>query len=357
MQKKLIALAVAGFVAAPAFAQSNVTIYGVADVGIASGNYGNGNRTQVQSGQQSGSRLGFKGEEALGNGLKAVFQLEQGIAMDNGTYTQGGTPFGRQAFAGLSGNFGSITLGRQYSPHFLVLANADTFGWGLNGQNANAMALVPGVAARLNNSAIYMTPNFNGFVAALGYSSALGGNVGQEANTAANDKAGRTWGALGQYTGGPVWVAASYHNVVGATNDVKTKGWALGGTYDFKVAKLFAAYVTGKTDSAVGLLDKKNSWSLGVAVPFGPHTVSAQYTGLKDKDTSNANGRLFGIGYEYAFSKRTNLYASYAKAYNDSALVGGSAINLGGASTGNDLVTSSAGYDPSSIMVGVRHKF
>ena len=89
MQKKVIALAIAGLVSGAAFAQSNVTIYGVADVGMQNYNTGYGSKTTVVSGQNAGSRLGFKGEEALGNGLKAIFVLEAGLQIDTGS--AGGT--------------------------------------------------------------------------------------------------------------------------------------------------------------------------------------------------------------------------------------------------------------------------
>ena len=121
MQKKLIALAVAGLVSAPVFAQSNVTIYGVADAYMGFGNHGGNDLAAVQSGGLSGSRLGFRGAEDLGNGLKAVFTLEQGVDISNGVASPsvgGDSVFSRQALVGLSGAFGTISLGRQYAPGF-----------------------------------------------------------------------------------------------------------------------------------------------------------------------------------------------------------------------------------------------
>ena len=102
--------------------------------------------------------------------------------------------------------------------------------------------------------------------------------------------------------------------------------------------------LTGKTAD-------QNAWNVGVAVPFGPHTITAQYIRLKDKVATSADYRQLGVSYEYALSKRTNLYASYAKGDNDS----GAAYTLQGASS-NDIYPT-VGYDPSSLMLGMRHRF
>ena len=193
MQKKLIVAAVAGALAAPlAIAQSNVTIYGIADVGVEWGDSGFGNKFRVQSGQASGSRLGFKGSEDLGGGLKANFTLEMGFALDNGQLTThnsqttnsasiiktaptttGTVIFARQAWAGLSGNFGEVNLGRQYTPLFWVLLNSDPVGAGTGATPFNLYLLGPHATppdntqstrrARSDNSITYKTPTIGGF--------------------------------------------------------------------------------------------------------------------------------------------------------------------------------------------------
>ncbi|PKO55512.1 MAG: porin, partial [Betaproteobacteria bacterium HGW-Betaproteobacteria-21] len=145
MQKKLIALAVAGLMSAPVFAQSNVTIYGIVDMGYK--NLGNnvnsavGNRSAIDSGQYSGSRLGFRGTEDLGNGLKASFVLETGINVDNGGFNQGNTAFARQSFVALSGGFGTVALGRQYTPQHILMSAVDPFGNGTSGEVVNIWGL------------------------------------------------------------------------------------------------------------------------------------------------------------------------------------------------------------------------
>jgi len=103
-------------------AQSSVTLYGVIDNVIDVSNQGGGTIKKLQSGGAYGSRLGFTGSEDLGDGLAAVFTLEMGISTDTGVLQQGGRAFGRQAFVGLAGKWGSLTLGRQYAPQFYTLA-------------------------------------------------------------------------------------------------------------------------------------------------------------------------------------------------------------------------------------------
>jgi len=368
MQKKLIALAVAGLVSGGAFAQSNVTVYGVVDVGVESGKYNDtGSVFRVQSGQAMGSRIGFKGEEALGNGLSAIFQLESGFQADTGNQTHGsgtgtdyGSLFGRQAFAGLkSSQLGQVTIGRQYSTAYSVLSQADAFAFGQGAglQNTLGNTAVPGYATRLDNSIVYASPVFAGFSGVAAYSSSVNGNTGAEAlqGNGTTDNAGRAYSVQGTYANGPLFASVAYTDVIGAANDIKSKNWAAGATYDFGVAKLFAAYTQGKTEADLAAnQDKKRAYSVGVKVPFGAHAVIAQYAKLQDRDTDNADFSNYGIGYEYTLSKRTAFYANYAKGSNESAATRG----LVGAANGTTSTgTVTAGFDPHVIQAGIRHSF
>lgn len=403
MQKKFIALAVAALASGAAFAQSNVTVYGVADAGFEYGDYGNGSKFRVQSGQSAGSRIGFKGEEALGNGLTALFTLEMGISLDNGQLTShttntaassaggsasvlannGGTNvvnsnpvFQRQAFVGLkSATMGQVTFGRQYTPAFYVKAQTDTFGLGMGGTANNAWAKLGAFTAdRLENEVQYMTPSFGGFTAALGYSSGTEAyNTGVATTAATNNyitdnskKVGQTWGALGQYANGPVYVGLAYHDITGAVdaldgNNAKTKGWILGGSYDFKVVKAFLGYARSKTDGTIsGVTGDGDVWNIGVKAPFGAHSVGLQYSNFNDKLTADADFAVWGVGYEYAMSKRTSLYAGYAKGINKNNGVStlNTATNTGMAITSSQAVNGSGlGFDPSVWNFGMRHSF
>ncbi|HEX7647654.1 MAG TPA: porin, partial [Noviherbaspirillum sp.] len=119
-------------VAGGAAAQTAVSVYGLMDLGVVAESGGpGGSLLKLTSGISAGSRIGFRGTEDLGDGLKAKFVIESGIAADTGGVTQGGLVYGRQAFVGLDGHFGSLTAGRQYAPHFLAIDDIDPFGTGL----------------------------------------------------------------------------------------------------------------------------------------------------------------------------------------------------------------------------------
>lgn len=375
MQKKLIALAVAGLASTAAFAQTNVTIYGVADVGVEWANTDSagdaGTKFRVQSGQQSGSRLGFRGEEALGNGLKAIFTLEMGLTLDNGQNTAHATPggnnqneanvggfggsqiFQRQAFAGLShAKYGTATIGRQYTPFYLTKLDGDAFALGMGGTVNNLMGIVPGNADRINNSIVYASPTFAGFSGQVAYSTGDERNL----NTKLEDSA-KVFAARGAYNNGPFAASLSYHDVDATAlvnnNLPSSKAWLAGANYDFKIVKLFGSYGQGKTDLSGATDTKGRLWSLGVSVPFGAHTVLAQYTDADNKTSGVKNGdaSLWSIGYTYSMSKRTNLYANYSKLSNDRNV--GFDIN----SAISNGLNAANGSDPTSFMAGVRHTF
>ncbi len=199
MQKKLIALAVAGLASTAAFAQTNVTIYGIVDYGYSyrfdgrgldsltnKGSVGGPNSSsRLDSGLQSGNRLGFKGTEDLGNGLKAVFLLEQGFNMDTGTQAGGGDQmFNRQAYAGLSGNFGTAVGGRLYTPFYTMMLQYDPFANGTMGQYTNVWtpaATAGGLGGltnpfRVDNAIAYISPSFGGFTVTGAFSNNAGGD-------------------------------------------------------------------------------------------------------------------------------------------------------------------------------------
>ncbi len=338
MKKSLLPFAVLAAFAGAASAQTNVTIYGVADAGISRTDNGTNTTTALDSGIQSGSRIGFKGTEDLGGGLSALFTLENGFNIDTGTQGQGGRLFGRQAFVGLQGGFGALKLGRQYNPIRVGVESIDPFGLGLAG---NASNLFKVYGDRADNTVNYMTPNFGGFSGQLAYS--LG-------EVAGSNSIGRQLGASGSYANGPIGAVLAYHsqNLVTGTNvdNGNAKSTLLGGTYDFRVAKAYLAYAWNKGDTAAGV-DNIDSRDLlvGVSAPLGAGTLLASYMRRDDKLIGNGDTNVWAIGYSYSLSKRTNFYTSYAKMKNDAAAT----LGFGGA--------VAAGKDPSTFNVGIRHKF
>ena len=342
MKKSLLALAVLSAFAGAASAQTSVTAYGIADVGFVR-NYGDlgPGVSKIDSGIQSGSRLGFKGTEDLGSGLKALFQLETGIAMDTGGFNQGNRAFGRQSWVGLAGNFGMVSLGRQYQSQFTALDEVDPFGTGLAGTSTNIFVYPNG--SRNNNMIKYATPEMGGFNAEAEYGfGEVPGNV----------SASRTLGGSIGYSNGPAVVKLSYEK----DNDVvgnSAKYTQLTGSYDFSVAKLALAYRKDKDDGALNA----DNYLVGVSVPFGANTVMASYMRRKDKsnpvdafgNSVPQDANQIAIGYTYALSKRTNFYTSYAR-INDS---NGAKFVVGNAISGyGDPLANTKAFN-----VGIRHKF
>ncbi|NDI87411.1 porin [Undibacterium crateris] len=347
MKKSLIALAVLAAAAGSAQAQSSVTVYGVLDMAFQAENNGQfskgkGNIFSLDSGVQSGSRLGFKGSEDLGNGLKANFKLEMGVQADTGASAQGGLAFGRAAWVGLSGDFGAVQVGRQNKPVFDVVDSIDPFSTGIIGGSATDSTSATGLGnlmfatnPRSNNTINYTTNNLSGFTGSLAYTAGeQAGDIGK----------GRGIGVSGSYAAGPLLVAGAYHtenNVAVVTNATKTA--FVGATYDFGVAK--GALSVGKVKTDDNSVAYK-LWSVGVTVPVSAAgAVISSLTMVKNDVVSSDNGsNQFALGYTHSLSKRTNLYTSVSRLKNDAK------VNAGG-------IASGIGATERMFNVGIRHAF
>ncbi len=360
MQKKFIALAVAALASGAAFAQSNVQVYGVADFGLAvNGSSLNGTSTgqstRFDSGIASGSRLGFKGTEDLGNGLKALFNFEMGLTLDDGASAQGRT-FGRQSYVGLTGGFGTVIGGRIYTPHYTLMAQIDPFGLGTAGR-ANNLFGSSSIAAglydpvRVNNTVAYVSPSFSG----LSVTAAYGTNSldNQEA-AASQSNQNRLFAIAPTYTNGALTIGGNYHQVkldgnalIGAGNQGKLSSYTLAAKYDFGVLALSGAYGSNKVEVNSNDADKVRNWLIGVSAPIGAKVVlKASYNILKDKVNSDSDAKQFAIGADYLLSKRTKLYTAFSKISNDD----GAAYTVAHASGG-------AGNNESQFNLGINHSF
>jgi len=335
MQKKLIALAVASLASGAALAQTNVTLYGIVDAGYlyASGNQRNGGSNTfsgLSSGISAGNRIGFKGEEGLGNGLKAVFTLEYGIDIDTNQGIGTGGLNARQQFVGLaSDKLGTVALGRQYAPGFNASArnsalDATDLAPQSNLSVLSGMSITPNSPARYNNSVTYTSNDYSG----LSFSAIYGfGEAGVNASTTD----GGRYGLGANYANGPINVDLVYQgrqNVVLQTTPATTytgkdiNEWYLGGSYDFKVVKLFASYqeLYSQTTQATPTFKGSSLWTLGVNAPVGPGTLGFSYGNLSLDNTQEKDGTSWAAGtmYTYPLSKRTSLYAAYTYFNNDS---------------------------------------
>lgn len=363
MQKKVIALAVAGLVSGAAFAQTNVTVYGLIDQTYLYSKSDDYKFSGIKDGGLNGSRFGFKGEEALGNGLKAIFTMEYGKESDNDSSTANFS--NRQAFVGLNGNFGTVTVGRQYNAASMFYSkntSDDVIGVmpvnSLQGQNGSQIRSGGGTS-RQDNVIKYVSPNFSGFTFAANY--AFGESNETLAGTSFKKKADITdkdrYSIAGDYTNGPFNVSLSYAgqtSSLGAdTEDVSE--WFIGGGYDFKVVKLYATYQDLENDNkTAATVTDQSMWSVGAKVPVGAAGVVnfqyAEWEGETGNAAINKDGKSkgWGIGYEHSMSKRTTLYTYLSQIDHDKNVA-----SVGSWQSGAAV----AGEKQSNFMAGIRHKF
>jgi GBP family porin len=326
MQKKIIALAIAGLASTAAFAQSNVTVYGVLDAGFVTysgtrqnngvdviGTSGNAPRiSKIDGSQNSSSRLGFKGEENLGGGAKAMFTAEFGLNADGGAASQGTGTTGLEGGArvmtvGMQTNMGTFKLGRDYTPFFVTVKTLDPFG--ATGVAATNTIHPVGLTAitRSSSSMQYSTPAFGPFSANI-----MMGMGERTANGVADTKT-LSWNAL--YIQGPVIAGVTYINLndyLGVGNDLKST--AFGGSYDLGMVRLVAANNRYKNTNKTAF--DHSDWLFGAVMPMGAHTFKAAFNKANDKLAANADATHFGLGYQYDLSKRTAMYAQYGKVSN-----------------------------------------
>jgi predicted porin len=331
MQKKHLAAALLASFPLIAFAQSNVEIYGKMDAAISSEDNGVTRHTVINSGNESSSRIGFKGTEDLGGGLKALFNIEAGVAIDTGNADS--ALFGRRSVVGLQGDFGTLTVGREYSPIASIAGATDISGQGFYGSNLSAFNFV---TRRLSNSVNYRSSSMSGFTVLAAYSAGEQ-PVGQP-------KADLKGIGL-EYAQGALYVGAAYHTI---NNNVAgdTKEYAAGASYKFGAFEVKANYFG---QDPAGANNKFSQYNIGAAYTMGANKFFAGLQQDKIENGARANG--WNIDYSYALSKRTDLYTGYARLNNND--LGNFAMN----SSSIKLAPGKVGADPSVFNVGIRHSF
>jgi predicted porin len=335
MQGKLLAAALLAIPLA-ASAQSNVAIYGVMDAAIAKEDTGaaGGKRTAVNSGNQSSSRFGFRGTEELGNGMKAVFNIEGGFALDTGV---GDTAlFGRRAVVGLTGGFGSVMIGREYTPIADVAKETDVLGQGFYGSNLSAFGSGR-LTRRISNSVNYKTNSLAGFKFAAAYA----------AGETSTGPSGNLMGVSAEYSKGALYLGAGYHTFERLlTGD--DKELIVGAAYKFGAFEVKANYIQA---DPVGANNEFEQMNLGGAWTMAAHKVFANYQ--TNELETGAKGHGVTLAYSYSLSKRTNVYASYSTISNNAKGVFG----LTSAGTNVTPPAAAPGSDPKALALGVRHTF
>ncbi|MGK2953775.1 MAG: porin [Thiobacillus sp.] len=330
MKKSLIALAVASFVSSSAFAATaNVDVYGILNgaVSYIDDQPANINDIQIST---FGSRLGFKGSEDLGGGLKAIWQIESSVNFEEGS----GTLAGRNSFVGLGGGFGTVLLGNHDTPLKLVGRAVDLFGDTI-GDSRNVMG--GGSDTRAKNVVAYITPDMGGLGFAAAYSTDLGtsGSAGD-----ADDRGVFNMNAT--YKNGPLFLGLGYGD--GDGHEAANLGAHVRAAAGYTMGALKFVGQYDKLDRNAGDYD---AWMAGVAYSMGAITLKANYMD-GDFDNSSADPQQFSIGADYAMSKRTKLYAVYTD---------GEYVTLGGGAGSSDQIPSGTGGDITGLSLGMVHTF
>ncbi|CUI08317.1 porin [Massilia antarctica] len=337
MQCKLMAAVLAAAIPLCASAQSSVTIYGVADAALAKEDTGakDGRRTVVNSGNQSTSRIGFRGVEDLGNGLSAVFNLEAGVAIDSGKQDE--SLFGRRSVVGVKGGFGTVLLGREYTPIADVAGASDINGQGFYGSNLNSFGS-DRLTRRISNSVNYKSNSMGGVVISAAY------GLGE---TPAHEASKDLMGLAVEYKANNIYVGAGYHQIERLLSG-DDREMIFGAGFTFGAFDIRGNYMVANPTGNNNTYKQANA---GVSYTFGSNKI---YTNLQQSKLDNgAKGNGFSLAYSYALSKRTNVYASYATIRNNDKAVFG--INAAGANVTPPV--TAFGSDPSAFSVGVRHAF
>ena len=366
MKKSVLALAALGAFAGAASAQSSVNVFGVVDVAVQT--VDNGDRTySLGTDGLASSRLGFRGVEDLGGGLKASFWLEAGIAADTGgsagiwgNSTASNANrffFNRRSTVSLSNQWGELRLGRDYTPTFWNWTVFDPFGTNGVGAATN-IALGSDLQSALAGSTFGTLVRANNMVSYILPGGTQGtGLYGQLSIAAGEGSAGnKYWGGRIGYAAGPFDVAASYGQtdelLVGPNTDVSLDAWNIAGSWNFGFMKLSAFYGDMSADGPVAGVNRKagrENWYVGVAAPFGQWNFKASYGGTNGTDElNNVDASQWAIGADYNLSKRTALYATWASINND---------NGARFSVSTQASTLLSGSNSTGGQLGVRHSF
>lgn len=394
-----------------ALAQSGLTLYGTADVGVTStSGLRGGTIRQLSSGIMDGSRLGVRGSEDLGGGWRALFTLEHRLELDTGGLSNrpasgtqlrdrvsqatllglpgalqpvvgavaagignsvgvnlGGAFWDRQAYVGLVTPVGAVLAGRQYTPAYEVLANFDTLGTQSSLSAGQVAALPAGVDIRASNSVAYRL-QFGGFSAAAMAAAGEGSAT-----------AGRLLGLNAIFKGSSYSVGIGHNTRDNERGETSLRSTVLGATVDVGPGRLsamlgqvedehpsglsgIAASVTPTVGAATaalvqaafvnGFRQDAQLTHLGYRLTMGAATVYVAVSRFDDRRITNADTRSFGLAWSHALSKRTDLSAVATRFDNSGSgqAAPGGAGYIGG-------VTASAGTDSTSLALGLRHRF
>lgn len=340
MQKKLIALSIMAAFSAPAFADTSM--YGIVDAAVVDNSTtGLKNTAQVISGGLSTSRFGINTSEDLGNGMKAIANLEYGLDVANNTtigVKTSGAMNARQQEVGLSGNFGTVRAGfLQDAGYYWAVKYDPTAGSAVDSVAATNPSKYITTAGRINSAIDYTSPNMGGFTIAVSHSFNQGITAQPPSgSTTANLTTVTLVNAM--YDAGPLSVGVAYAaDANDNTTFAKNTDLALGASYDLAVVKLYGTYQTAKSDTGTAPSNSSNkNMALTAVAPVGSDAVVATVAKETIDSTAASDDKTgLTLAYLHNMSKMTTLYGAVQKVTNG-----------GGASV-----------DVTNVAVGVRYKF
>jgi predicted porin len=320
---RAIALAAALACGASAFAQSSVTLYGRMDINLTRFSGSNNDADNAwQMTQASTSRIGLRGSEDLGGGMRAVFQLES--ALDPDTGVTGSAFWGRESWVGLRGGFGTVRFGRTLTPSQRIASNYDPHGTdGIGSFGSGGLLIRQSALARFNDGIYYETPNLGGFSAFAG--------VQMDDVPGATDERFTSFRLRYQAGGFDA-------SIGGASLNPGNKVTSFGLAYDFKFVKPMMQLHTGERNA----LDWR-TFLVGLTAPLGTGELRAAYSKQDQRQGATQDDRtLFAVGYDYPLSKRTLIYGTVARDSTEQIV------------TATNAVTKN---NKNGFELGIRHNF
>jgi predicted porin len=402
MNKKLVAVAVAGVLAAPLAAQAqtaNVTLYGRLNIDyeLLTGKQADGSNPNVSRLSSNSSRIGVRGTESLGGGLNAIFQIESNVSGDTGNSSGSGLA-SRETFVGLQGSWGTFKMGKFLMPYddlhpifgnvptytTSILSTADLWAQGPQSKFAG------GFDARLGNSVRYDSPVWSGFnfstQISMRDSSGFADNPaptpatnpvvfgGDNGDHVQELRHAYVWGIAGYYNNGPIQAGIGYESNVNVRGP-NLSDWAftVTGAYNFGVVRVAAVYERLDYDTPTGSLTR-NFWGVSATAPIGPGALYAFWGQAQDGNGTSVDGTRVGgltrgtqtgsnqweISYTYPLSKRTQVYAGYVKLQNDDRAA--YTFNINGYTVNTTCVTDAVcpngpNGKPGGLVLGMIHLF
>lgn len=389
MTKNILSLAVAAAMTAGAgIAQAqDITIYGqmhystdfVSTNGRVAGVRVVRDKDDWQTGVNRNSRIGVKGSEDLGNGLKAIFQIESEVLGSNGG---AGNVGDRNTYVGLSGDFGTVLMGRHDTPYKIATGSLDLFADTIADYNNHIGSFYganrgAGFDVRAPQTLAYVSPNMNGLTIAAAV-------VGATVDEAAGNRDTGAISLAAMYANGPLFASLAYENYEGglvrrarvrtaafATTSVSLRNndaWKLGLGYkanDFTIGFVYENInANGRSFLAPGITGRdQENYMINASYAFGNNVLKAQY-GHSSPDrarltatgaTANADYDSWSIGLDHNLSKRTSLYAIYTDMQNSTA--GNGNVYCGSGAGAVAGAQCRAGTDMSAVSFGMQHKF